>query len=63
LEDLVAQSILAGVAVGVWPDVHAGVEATLRLRSTVEPVAEWVTLYRERRERFRELYSALRGRH
>jgi xylulokinase len=55
-------AILAGVAAGVWADVHAGVEATVRVRGTVEPVPEWVPVYRERRERFRELYPALRGR-
>jgi xylulokinase len=55
-------AILAGVAGGVWADVHAGVEATVRVRGTVEPVPEWVAVYRERRERFRELYPAVRGR-
>ncbi len=55
-------AILAGVAAGVWADVHAGVEATVRVRETVEPVPEWVAVYRERRERFRELYPAVSGR-
>ncbi|HUE26341.1 MAG TPA: xylulokinase [Solirubrobacteraceae bacterium] len=53
-------AVLAGVAAGVWPDVQAGVEATVRVSDTVEPVPEWVAVYSERRERFRELYPALR---
>ena len=54
-------AILGGVAAGVWPDVHAGVEATVSVRGTVEPVDEWLEVYREGRERFRALYPAIRG--
>jgi xylulokinase len=54
-------AILGGVGAGVWEDVHAGVEATVRVRGTVDPVPEWVEVYRERRERYRELYPALAG--
>ena len=54
-------AILGGVAAGVWPDVHAGVEATVSVRGTVEPVDKWVEVYREGRERFRALYPAIRG--
>jgi xylulokinase len=54
-------AILAGVAAGVWSDVGAGVAATVTARERVDPVPEWVEVYRERRERFRALYPALRG--
>jgi xylulokinase len=53
-------AILGGVAAGAWPDVHAAVSATVRTRGRVEPVPEWVEVYRERRERYRALYPALR---
>jgi xylulokinase len=53
-------AILGGVASGTWPDVHAALAATVRPRERIEPVAEWIKVYRERRERFRALYPALR---
>jgi xylulokinase len=53
-------AILGGVAAGVWPDVHAGVAATVQPRDVIEPVPEWVDVYREGRARFRALYPALR---
>src|SRR5205807_4477312 len=49
-------AILGGVAAGVWPDVQAAVAATVRPGEEVEPVAEWVSVYGEARERFNELY-------
>jgi xylulokinase len=54
-------AILGGVSAGVWPDVGAGVAATVRARDQVEPVPEWVEVYREGRERFRALYPALKA--
>jgi xylulokinase len=54
-------ALLGGVAAGTWPDVPAAVAATVRPAGDVEPVAEWVEVYRERREHFRALYPALRG--
>jgi xylulokinase len=54
-------AILGGVAAGVWPDVQAGVAATVAPREQIDPVSEWVECYRERREQFRALYPALRG--
>jgi xylulokinase len=53
-------AILGGVAAGVWPDVHAGVAATVTPRERIDPVPEWVEVYRDGRERFRALYPALR---
>jgi xylulokinase len=53
-------ALLGGVAGGVWPDVHAAVAATVRPRDRIDPVPEWVAVYRERRKRFRKLYPALR---
>jgi xylulokinase len=53
-------AILGGVAAGVWADVHAAVKATVRPRGQTEPVAEWVAIYAERRDRYRALYPALK---
>lgn len=54
-------AILAGVAAEVWPDVHVGVEATVRPGGRIEPVSDWVEVYGEQLERFRALYPALRA--
>jgi xylulokinase len=54
-------AILGGVTAGVWPDVHAGVAATVHVRDWIEPVPEWVEVYGEERERYRALYPALRN--
>jgi xylulokinase len=54
-------AILGGVAAGVWSDVHEAVAATVRGREVIEPVDEWVEVYRAGRERFRALYPALRA--
>ncbi len=54
-------AILGGVAANVWPDVHAAVAATVKPRGLIEPVPEWVEVYRERRERYRALYPALKA--
>jgi xylulokinase len=50
-----------GVAGGVWPDVPAAAEATVRTGEEIEPVAEWIEPYREASERFRGLYPALKA--
>ncbi len=54
-------AILGGAAAGEWADVHEAVAATIAPRERIEPVPEWVEVYRERREKFRALYPALRG--
>ena len=54
-------ALLGGVAGGLWSSPAEAVAATVRPAGTVEPVAEWVEVYREGRERFRALYPALRG--
>jgi xylulokinase len=53
-------AILGGVAAGVWDDVRTGVAATVRAGERIEPVPEWVEIYRERRAWFQALYPALR---
>jgi len=53
-------AILGGVAAGAWPDVQAGVAATVRAGARIEPVPEWVQTYAETQERFRSLYPAVR---
>jgi xylulokinase len=54
-------ALLGGVAGGLWGSPAEAVAATVRATGTVEPVAEWVEVYREGRERFRALYPALKG--
>jgi xylulokinase len=54
-------ALLGGVAAGIWPDVHAAVAATVTPRERIDPVPEWVEIYRERRGQFRALYPALRS--
>jgi xylulokinase len=53
-------AMLGGVAAGVWEDLPAAVAATVRVRETIEPVAEWVEAYAAQRARFQALYPALR---
>jgi xylulokinase len=53
-------ALLGGVAAGVWPDVASAVAAAVRPGRRIEPVAEWVEPYRERRRAYRALYPALR---
>jgi xylulokinase len=45
-------AILGGVAAGVWSDVHEGAAATVRVREGIEPVPEWVEVYRDLRARY-----------
>ena len=54
-------ALLAGVAAGAWGDAEEAISACVRAETTIEPNADWVAVYRERRERFRALYPALRG--
>ncbi|HTE62055.1 MAG TPA: xylulokinase [Solirubrobacteraceae bacterium] len=53
-------ALLGGIAGGVWPDTAAAVAATVEVRGDVEPDPAWAAAYAEGRERFRELYPALR---
>lgn len=50
-------AILAGVGIGVWPDVVEACRATFQTRGTVEPGA---TNYAPARRRYAALYPALR---
>ncbi len=54
-------AILAGVAAGTWPDVHTAVKATVKPRDTIDPVPDWVEVYKEQRARYRKLYPAIKG--
>jgi len=54
-------ALLGGVAGGAWGSAEDAVAACVRVRDTVDPVAEWVEPYAEARERFRALYPALRA--
>jgi xylulokinase len=53
-------ALLGGVAAGAWGDVDEAVAACVRVRETVDPVEEWAAPYAEARERYRELYPALK---
>jgi xylulokinase len=53
-------ALLGGVAAGVWQDPREAVSASVEVRRVVEPRPEWVAAYAEARERFRQLYPALR---
>jgi xylulokinase len=53
-------ALLGGVAAGAWADVGEAVSACVRPTDRIEPNPEWTSVYRERRERFRSLYPALR---
>jgi xylulokinase len=53
-------ALLGGVAAGAWRDVDEAVDACVRVRETVEPVEEWTRVYDDARERYRELYPALK---
>ncbi len=54
-------ALLGGTAAGVWSDVHAAVAATVKPAERIEPVDEWVDVYRERRAQYQALYPALRS--
>jgi xylulokinase len=54
-------AILGGVAAGAWPDVHTAVRATVKPRQRVDPNPDWIAVYAEQRERYRDLYPALRA--
>jgi xylulokinase len=53
-------ALLGGVAAGAWRDVDEAVAACVRVRETVEPAEEWTRAYDEARDRYRELYPALK---
>ncbi|HYZ47207.1 MAG TPA: xylulokinase [Actinomycetota bacterium] len=54
-------ALLGGVAGGVYEKASSAVEATVKVRGTVEPVAEWKDPYDEGYAVFRGLYPALKG--
>jgi xylulokinase len=53
-------ALLAGVAGGVFADVHEAVRACVTVRHVVEPDPAWERSYAAGYERFRSLYPALR---
>jgi xylulokinase len=53
-------ALLAGVRGGVWGDAREAVDACVRVRETIEPVAAWRAAYDEEYARFRSLYPALK---
>lgn len=53
-------ALLAGVAAGVFADVHDAVARCVRIRDTIDPDPEWRAAYEDGYRRFRRLYPALR---
>jgi xylulokinase len=53
-------ALLAGVASGMFSDVHDAVARCVRVKDAVEPDRTWTAAYDEGYERFRALYPALR---
>jgi len=53
-------ALLAGVACGMFRDVHEAVAQCVRVKDAVEPDPEWTSVYDAGYERFRLLYPALR---
>ena len=54
-------ALLGGVAAGVFETVEEAVERCVRVRETIEPVAEWREQYEQGYGRFRTLYPALKA--
>ncbi len=56
-------ALLAGVAAGVWPDLPAAVDATVRFRGEVQPDPAARAAYEPRFALYRELYPTLADLH
>ena len=54
-------ALLGGVAAGVYADCADAVERAVRGSEQIDPVPDWVAIYRDARERYRALYPALRA--
>jgi xylulokinase len=54
-------ALLAGVAAGVFADVHEAVSRCVVVSDVVEPEAGWRAAYETGYQRFRSLYPALRS--
>ena len=54
-------ALLAGVAAGVWPDVDAACDQTIRVNERVSPDAQTVDSYNEMYRQYQSLYPALRS--
>jgi xylulokinase len=53
-------ALLAGVGAGLWPDVGAACDATIRDTGRTEPTAGSPAVYEAAYARYRELYPALK---
>src|SRR5262249_15990677 len=53
-------AILAGVAMGAWPDVEAACAEVIRIEDRVSPDREREALYRLIHQQYRDLYPALK---
>ena len=54
-------ALLAGVAAGIWTDVDAACEQTIRVNESVSPEARNVARYEEMYQQYQSLYPALRS--
>jgi xylulokinase len=53
-------ALLGGVAGDLWASAAEAADAVVQPTSVVEPVADWIPAYAERRETYRALYPAIR---
>jgi xylulokinase len=52
-------ALLAGVAAGVYPDLQAAVQSTVRMQERIEPAPDSEVLYDARYELYEQMYPAL----
>lgn len=53
-------AILAGVGVGIYPDIETAVEHNVQISSVTDPIPENVSRYNELYQVYRALYPALK---
>ena len=54
-------ALLGGVASGVFATAHDAVSSCVRVRDTVEPLADWANAYEEGYTRYRALYPSIKS--
>ena len=54
-------ALLGGVASGVFATAHDAVASCVRVRDTVEPLADWANAYAEGYTRYRALYPSIKA--
>jgi xylulokinase len=54
-------ALLAGVGVGIWPDVDTACELTIQLSGITHPQPDITSIYQDAYQTYRRLYPALEG--